>query len=199
MGIIVDLTNNGNNITPANGNVRCKGFSGDALSVIALNTIPNISAVRFANAYSLEFLLKYISGSGIIWQYSAVASDRNGCSMAGNTLKVGNYNGTSYIGLYNDLVINKWYHVIFTNNNRTRAAYLNGVAFAVSDTPSLASEINIIGNGGISFSIDEARVYNRVIGVEEAKSKWNKYARRAVVKEDYANYGADGAAKVPSG
>lgn len=78
------------------------------------------------------------------------------------------------------LSINKWYHVVGTYNHQYLRLYLNGVSTGtpLAETRNInwgGTDILAIGLAGFYFYgfIDEVRIYNRALGVDEIKKHYN--------------------------
>jgi len=105
--------------------------------------------------------------------------------------------GTSYVLSNTALNLNQWYHVVYTYDKITHRIYINGKedntkadttgGLSFSGTLAIGGSAPYPANRVFDGLIDEVRVYNRALSVEEIRYHYNKGGPVAHWKLDEGN------------
>ena len=105
----------------------------------------------------------------------------------GNKIRI-NISGLSDIDMYSDVFpMQEWVHFLFSYDGVTKKIYVNG---ELTNSENATGNINIgslmIGHSSSSFdgSIDNVKIYNRVLSADEIKAQ---YLQRAEVGDSYVS------------
>ena len=142
---------------------------------------------NYAGSYSFEAWIRPKTTSGTILSKRDSYNSGAGYELAiENNIPIFRWNGGSVSSLYAISPNNRWYHIAVSFNGTQATMYVDGIlmgtssgtALTISASPFLIGASNSLGTGTITnnFSgwIDEVRIWNEVLTVDQVKFMMNQ-------------------------
>ena len=202
-GVVVDISSGTNNGT-INGAMDTKGMFGRALDFDGASSDVDLNAqiTDFSNPFTISTWIKpdtIAAGARQIFYGGAdVQFYQNNNDLIYRTAG----DGTQ---LDNIFLVGVWSYIVVTYDGTDIKLYNNGVLGATEtktagNTPA-DRHIGSVDGSSEFFSgiIDETRIYNRVLSLQEIKDLYNEGANQVSFTEDYSDEGADGVVKLVRG